>query len=122
MAGALIAIEVDASSLRALYDKLDPVLWREVLENALIDATHQMEAEVKQRTPVLTGNLRRSIQGDVTHARDDKPYVSVATDVVYAWPVEKREEMFGRAAEVMEAKLPGMLDNIAREVETRWGA
>lgn len=122
MAGALVSIEVDASSLRALYDKLSPELWREALEAALIDATHQMEAEVKQRTPVLTGNLRRSIQGDVTHARDDKPYVSVATEVVYAWPVEKREEMFGRSAEVMEAKLPRMLDNIAREVESRWGA
>lgn len=122
MAGALVSIEVDAASLAKLQAKLDPELWRDALENALIDATHQMEAEVKQRTPVVSGNLLRSIQSDVQHARDDNPHVLVSTDVVYAWPVEKRSEMFGISAEVMEAKLPAMLDNIAREVESRWGA
>lgn len=122
MAGALVSIEVDASSLRALYDKLSPELWREALEATLIDATHQMEAEVKQRTPWVSGNLRRSEQSDVTHARDDKPYVSVSTDVVYAWPVELRSHMFADGAKAMEEKLPRMLDNIAREVESRWAA
>lgn len=122
MAGALFSIEVDASSLAKLQAKLDPEMWRDALENALIDATHQMEAEVKPRTPWVTGNLRRSIQSDVQHARDDKPYVTVSSDVVYAWPVEKRSHMFEDGARAMEAKLPAMLDNIAREVESRWGA
>ena len=78
--------------------------------------------EVKQRTPFVTGTLRRSEQSDVTSARDDKPHVSVSSDLVYAWPVEKRSHMFADGAKAMEAKLPAMLDNIAREVESRWGA
>ena len=122
MAGPLISIEVDASSFAKLQTKLSPELWREALESALIDATHQLEAEVKQRTPVRTGNLQRSEQSDVSHARDDRPFVKFSTNVVYAWPVEDRVGMFAGGAEAMEGKLPRILDNVAREVETKWAA
>lgn len=122
MAGPLISIEVDATSFAELQVKLSPELWKEALGNVLIDATHQMEAEVKQRTPVRTGNLQRSEQSDVSHARDDQPYVSLSTDVVYAWPVEDRVGMFEGGAQAMEARLPVILDNVAREIEARWAA
>jgi len=123
MAAPFLSIEVDAVSLRALYAKLDLELWREALAKALTDGIHQAEAEVKALTPVLTGNLRRSIVPDLSSIdRDRAPYAKLWTNVVYAWPVEDRVGMFADGATALEAKLPGILDSVAREVESRWAA
>jgi hypothetical protein len=91
MSGEPLKIEVDSRDLEALMAKLAPELYREALGRALTDMAHTAEGEIKSRTPVVTGNLRRSIRSDVANAtRERDPEGRVVADETMAVQVAPR--------------------------------
>lgn len=136
----MITVEIDAASLAKLEEKLSPELYQEAVKAAFIDVTHAAEGEIKARTPVVTGNLRRSIQSDVRDAgRFPDPETRVAalsTLCEYAWWIEtgttrdgSRQmkskpggyRMFEEGAKATQARMPEIIAAIEREITTRWG-
>lgn len=136
----MIAIELDATSLAMLQAKLTSDLYMEAVKAAFIDATHAGEGEIKARTPVVTGNLRRSIQSDVTNAgrfpNPESRVAALASLCEYAWWIETGEtksgrkmktkpggyRMFEEGARAVEARIPEIIAGIAGDIEKRWGS
>lgn len=137
----MIAIQVDTASLAKLQAKLGPGLYEDAVKAAFIDATHAAEGEIKGRTPVVTGNLRRSIQSDVTNAGRfpdvETRVLAVASLCEYAWWIETGENrttgakmkskpggyrMFEEGRTATEQRIPQIVQGIVNEIESRWGA
>ena len=132
-----VSFEVNAAQLRDVLSKLEPDQYRLALADVFTDSALVLEGEVKKKTPVVTGNLRRSIVSDVRSAdRWPDPEVRVLSREEYANWVETGERrdgarmrspsgghrMFQGGAESMERKLPKLLDEAALEIEARWAA
>jgi HK97 gp10 family phage protein len=72
------------------------VAKKEDVKNIIKDTTLQIQANAKQRTPVDTGNLKRSISVDIA---PDELSAKIFTDVEYAATVE-----FGSAPHMIAVK------------------
>ena len=128
-------IKVDPQSFRELQRKLAPEAYREALSSGIVDLMHVAKGAVKDRTPVVTGNLRNSEHTDVRNAdKWPNPSVRIFSDAVYAWWIETGEtksgrkmrvraggyRMFEEGAKATEAKAGAILDSIASEIQKRW--
>lgn len=99
MLGYQIAFD-DADITKAI-GRIKPSVIREPLGRALIKLIAIWERTTKGVTPVRTGNLRRSIQSEKSHAKDEKrPYVTVGTRTVYAPWIEWGETKKGKRMKV----------------------
>lgn len=132
-----ITVTFDRAQLARLQSKLDPKVYRELIRDALIDAAHIAEGEIKDRTPVVSGNLRRSFQPDYRAAgRFPNAEARIESRAVYAGWVETGEDSRGRkmrtrpggyrmvqeGALATADKLGEVLDSAARKIEERWAA
>lgn len=133
---AYITVQLDPDDVRRLKEKLGPDTFQRAISDALTDVTHYAEGEVKSRTPVVTGNLQRSIISDVTNAsRWPDPETRLSTDQPYGWWIETgvRESngakmktkpggyrMFEEGAAATEQKLGALVDRAIKMIEAEW--
>lgn len=131
-----MTIEVDARDLGRLLARCTPDLYRDAVRSLFVDVAHDATGLVHARTPVLSGNLRRSEQADVTRAGNlPHPSSRVSTRTEYAWWVEtgatksgrrmRRKpggyRMFEETALEMDGRVPGHLSAVAGRIEEAWG-
>jgi HK97 gp10 family phage protein len=88
-------------AIRSIQDY--EVAKKEVVKNIIKDTALQIQANAKQRTPVDTGNLKRSISVDIAA---DELSAKIFTDVEYAASVE-----FGSAPHKIEVKNASVLSD-----------
>ncbi len=97
-----------------------------------------MSGEVMDRTPVVTGNLRRSVLTDVRNV--DKwpdPSARIFSDAAYSWWIETGKyetrsakmrnpsggyRMFEEGAKATEGKADAILSAVATQIERRWAS
>ena len=131
-------IEVDAAALEKLTQRLDPDEYRDLVMDFLTDVGHYAESQVKEFTPVETGNLRRSERTDLDAAGDfPAPFVRVVSDQPYAEWIETGEResdgalmlsmpggyrMFEGGADMAADKSTAIAERLAREIEARWAS
>lgn len=135
----MIAVAVDTASMARLEEKLKGTLYQDAVKAAFIDVAQAAEGEIKARTPVVTGNLRRSIQSDVTKAGAfPSPESRVFADsslCEYAWWIETGTtrdgsrtmqskpggyRMFEEGKTATEQRIPQILATIVDAIERRW--
>lgn len=132
-------VTAESTSLNRTLKAMTPDEYRGFIADALTDMTHIAEREIKERTPVVTGHLRRSEISDVSHVRDDSdPYGRAAvTAVEYApyieegvWPGGTKRlrtkpdgyRMFQDGGKAAEEKAPRLLEKLAKQVVDKWAA
>lgn len=120
MSGPSVFVEVDQQAYDRLMAKLEPGYLAEPLQQALIDLTLNAEREIKDRTPVKTGNLRRSIVSELSGASGLEPETSVWTDVEYANPVEAWANMFSDGAYMAIQSAGDVAGQFLAAIEKRW--
>ncbi len=132
----MIKVEFDKRQLKELMDLLGPELYAEAVEQLLTDATQFAEDAIKPATPVVTGNLRRSIQTDTRKAAAPTYEARVGTRAEYANWIETGEtrdgrkmktrpggyRMFEQGADATERELPEMLDRCGNAIAERWAS
>ena len=103
---ANFTIEFDKAQLAAIRHKLDRELYDKAIGRALTTMAYQYEGVAKSFTPVVTGNLRRSIQSDVRNAnRQPDPQSRVESRAVYANWIETGK--FETRPDVVMTSMPG---------------
>jgi hypothetical protein len=113
---------LDPSDLAALRRKLDAAALTGDIGPALEDLALRAEGEIKDRTPVKTGHLRRSIVSDLSESKAKNPSTRVWTDVEYANPVEAWAAMFSEGAAAVLASADSAVDAMVATIEQRWEA
>lgn len=132
-----ITVSFDQHDLAKIKAKLGEDLYRQAVGDALVDVVHYAEGEVKARTPVVTGNLQRSIVSDVTDAqRWPDPETSLASAQPYVWWIETGTRlsdgaelatvpggyrMFEKGAAEAQSKAGVLLKRAAKAIEEKWG-
>lgn len=136
MAGGF-SIELDKAQLAAIKRKLGADLYGDVIARALTTMAYQYEGVAKSFTPVVTGNLRRSIQSDVRNAdRTPHPEARVESRAVYANWIETGEfftrpgvqmvshpggyRMFEQAFDAAKRDANKHLSEAAKAIENKW--
>lgn len=109
--------EADYARINA---KLQPGVLTEDAYIALEELALNAEREIKQRTPVKTGNLQRSITSDLSESRAALAVTRVWTDVEYANPVESWAMMFSDGAAAAIEAAGDAVANVAVMIEKRW--
>jgi hypothetical protein len=138
VAATAYSVEIDPRQLAALRRKLGPDLYRKAFGTALSRIAFAVEGVAKSRTPVVTGNLRRSIQSDVRRVEDERPEARVESRALYANWIETGKyetrpgvemktmpggyRMFEQAADEAKRIANDVLARAARDVQTTWAA
>ncbi|HEY8766045.1 MAG TPA: HK97-gp10 family putative phage morphogenesis protein [Dehalococcoidia bacterium] len=86
MSGPIVSMTVSGGpELAAKLARLGEAVSSQVMANALLAGALVIEASAKEKAPVLTGNLRRSIGVAVAQTLDTGSlYADIGTDVEYA--------------------------------------
>lgn len=111
---------VSPADYARIMDKLQPGVLTQDAYQVLEDLALNAEREIKDRTPVRTGNLRRSIASDLSESRAELAVTRVWTDVEYANPVEAWASMFSDGAAAAIEAAGDAAGFIAASIEKRW--
>ena len=98
------------SSLAAILAILDPGRLQQLQREALATIAAAVEANSKRVTPVRTGNLRRSIHGEVQGVNR----AVVGTNVIYAPIVHRRNPYLDKGLELSRGEIDAALAQLGQ--------